>query len=76
MSMNRRGFLKNAAWAGGAVGVGAWSGCMSSSGISARKGGSMAGFRCEPMATVRVGVIGVGHRGPGAVRRLSSIPGV
>ena len=36
----------------------------------------MAGFRAEPLEKVRVGVIGLGHRGPGAVQRLSSIPGV
>jgi len=76
MQVNRRGFLNQAAWAGGALGTLAWPGCAMLSGVSERKGKSMIGFRCEPLKQIRVGVIGVGHRGPGAVKRLSLIPGV
>lgn len=36
----------------------------------------MVGFRCEPIETVRVGFIGLGMRGPGAVERFTHIPGV
>ncbi len=36
----------------------------------------MVGFRCAPMETVRVGIVGLGMRGPGAVQRLTHIPGV
>lgn len=36
----------------------------------------LVGFRCDPMETVRVGFIGLGMRGPGAVSRFTHIPGV
>ena len=35
----------------------------------------MLGFAAEPMPTVRVGFIGLGMRGPGAVRRWCQIEG-
>ena len=35
----------------------------------------MVGFAAEPIELVRVGVIGLGMRGPGAVNRLSHIDG-
>jgi len=72
MGMDRRGFLKTAALAGAM----AQSGCSHLAGFSVRKGTSMAGFRAEPLEKVRVGIIGVGHRGSGAVGRLSSVPNV
>ena len=72
MGMDRRGFLKTAALAG----VIAQAGCRHLAGFPLRKGTSMAGFRAEPLAKVRVGLIGVGHRGSGAVGRLSNIPNV
>ena len=39
-----------------------------------RKGKSLLGFRCKPISTVRIGVVGLG-RGGGAVTRLSQIEG-
>ena len=36
----------------------------------------MIAFRCDPIETVRVGFIGLGMRGPGAVERFTHIPGV
>ena len=36
----------------------------------------MIGFAAEPIDTVRVGFIGLGMRGPGAVDRMSHIDGV
>ena len=72
MEMDRRGFLKTAALAGAVAQVG----CQQLEGFHMRKGTSMAGFRAEPLAKLRVGIIGVGHRGPGAVGRLSQIPNV
>ena len=35
----------------------------------------MLGFAAEPIDTVRVGFIGLGMRGPGAVERFAHIPG-
>ncbi len=37
---------------------------------------SMIEFRAEPLETVRVGFVGLGARGPGAVERFSQIEGV
>ena len=34
----------------------------------------MVAFAAEPIDTVRVGIVGLGMRGPGAVDRLSHIP--
>src|SRR5690554_3688806 len=36
----------------------------------------MLQFAAEPIPTVRVGFVGLGMRGPGAVRRFTHIPGV
>ena len=36
----------------------------------------MRNFRVPPMKRIRVGVVGVGYRGIGAVRRLVNVPGV
>ena len=76
MRTNRRGFIKAAAWAGGVAGVLAQPGCAAFKAFPDRKGRSMVGFSAAPLEKVRIGIIGVGHRGPGAVGRLSSIPGV
>ena len=76
MRMDRRTFLKAAAWAGGVAGVVAQSGCQAFAGFPERKGKSMSGFRAEPLEKVRIGLVGVGQRGSGAVQRLSGIPGV
>lgn len=37
---------------------------------------SVLGLRCEPIDTVRVGFIGLGMRGPGAVERFTHLDGV
>ena len=37
---------------------------------------SMLGFACEPIKTVRIGFIGLGMRGPDAVRRMMKLEGV
>ena len=39
-------------------------------------GAPMRNFRCAPMRRIRVGVVGCGARGGGAVRRLPQVPGV
>jgi len=58
----------------GAVAVAA--GCVSEkSTLGFGKGGTMHGFCVPPMKKIRVGLIGVGSRGTGAVRRIAQIPG-
>ena len=67
----RRGFLK-ASGLVGAAGLTGTIGCK----IPTRKHDHVGGLACAPLETVKVGVIGLGMRGPGAVSRLSAIPGV
>ena len=38
--------------------------------IAARKGKSVMGLRCEPLKTVRIGLIGLGMRGSTSLERL------
>ena len=72
MSTNRRDFIKGTAWMGA---VAALSGTAAAAEkISAP--GYMTSFADKPIKTVRVGVVGLGMRGPGAVHRLCAIPGV
>ncbi|MBY5958698.1 Gfo/Idh/MocA family oxidoreductase [Membranicola marinus] len=37
---------------------------------------NMSGYGAEPIPTVRIGFVGLGNRGPGAVRRMSYLEGV
>jgi len=89
MTTNRRNFLKTATFAGaGAMAGGLISGCAPSQPESSlsvildsvRKSHdqkfNMSGYAAPALPTVRVGVIGLGDRGSGAVQRLSYIEGV
>ena len=72
MKTDRREFLKGTAWMGM---MAALSGCATSAAKSCGTG-CMSGFAVAPIKKVRVGVVGLGMRGPGAVHRLAAIPGV
>ena len=76
MERSRREFLKGTAWMGAAAMA---AGCISKgsalSGIGNGAGAPMHGFRVAPMKRVRVGIIGVGRRGIGAVQRIAQLPG-
>ncbi len=72
MNTNRRDFLKGTAWMGAAA---ALAGCASSA-VKMCGAGSMTTYADKPLKKVRVGVVGLGMRGPGAVHRLAAIPGV
>jgi hypothetical protein len=90
MKSNRRNFLKTATFAGaGAVAGNMLSGCTSEKHIesnlasileSVKKTHSqkfnMAGYAAPAIPVVRIGIIGLGDRGSGAVERLSFIEGV
>ena len=74
---NRRDFLKNAALAFGSIS--ALSGCSQanvSGGSSLKSGFNMSGFCAPKIPTVRIGFVGLGMRGPGAVNRMLHIEGV
>ena len=74
MDTNRRDFLKGTAWMGAAAIA---AGCMSAKNAPCSgAGGSMFGFAAKPLKKIRVGCVGIGSRGSGAVHRLASIPGV
>ena len=72
MSTNRRDFLKGTVWMGAAAAL-AGAGCRSNK-ICAP--GSMTVFADKPIKKLRVGFVGLGMRGPGAVHRIANIPGV
>ena len=89
MTTNRRNFLKTATFAGaGAMAGGLISGCvpkqpesnlaviLESVKKSHNQRFNMSGYAAPALPTVRVGVIGLGDRGSGAVERLSFIEGV
>ena len=72
MSTNRRDFIKGTAWMGAAA-------ALAGTGYGQSKicaPGSMTVFADRPIKTLRVGFVGLGMRGPGAVHRIANIPGV
>ena len=69
---NRRDFLKGTAWMGAAALA---AGCQLNR-LGFGEGGQMQNFALKPFKRVRVGFIGIGGRGTGAVHRVSMIPGV
>ena len=74
MKNSRRDFLKGTAWMGVAAVA---AGCMSAKhNLGMGTGGSMLGFAAKPMKKIRVGFVGIGSRGRGAVHRVANIPGV
>lgn len=83
MSSNRRDFLKNTILGAGVISAGLVS-CTSvnKEETKTREGAirsqkfNMCGFAAPRLDKVRVGVVGLGMRGPGAVTRLSFIEGV
>ncbi len=74
MNTNRRDFLKGTAWMGAAA---LMAGCQLNR-FGFGTGGQMQNYRYTKLMgrNVRVGFIGIGGRGSGAVHRVSMIPGV
>ena len=73
-TQSRREFLKGTAWMG-AVAFAA--GCTPSRfSLCGASGAPMQTFAAPPLRRIRVGVIGLGNRGKGAVHRLAMVPGV
>ena len=75
MKTNRREFLTGLALS---TGAGLLTGCATAKGrVDTALGAPMRAFRCAPMKNgIRVGVVGVGSRGFGAVTRLMQVPGL
>ncbi len=89
MTTNRRNFLKTTTFAGaGVIGTNLLSGCaqkekesnlamiLDSAKRTYSQRFNMSGFAATALPVVRVGIIGLGDRGEGAVERLSFIEGV
>jgi predicted dehydrogenase len=72
--MTRRAFVKNTALTAGALGL--WTVTGSGVAKSAPSPINMCGFAAPKLNRVRVGVVGLGMRGPGAVERLSKMQDV
>jgi hypothetical protein len=74
MSINRREFLRGAAWMGTAAAV---AGCHLNR-LGFGEGGMMQNYAFDKLKgrRVRVGFIGIGGRGTAAVHRVAMIPGV
>lgn len=76
MSSNRRSFLKNITLSTGALATSLGTEASLAADPKGPKTFNMCGFAAPKLSTVRVGVVGLGQRGPGAVDRLSYIEGV
>jgi predicted dehydrogenase len=89
MSSNRRKFLRNLTLGGGALaaGIPSLNGLFANDGLitegidsgrhlDAPGNNNMCGYSAPRLDKVRVGFIGLGMRGPGAVQRMSHIEGV
>ena len=77
MKTNRREFLTGAVLAGAAISGGyATSGAECAKVVNGAAGAPMRNFAVAPMKKIRVGVVGCGARGTGAVKRLPKVPGV
>jgi hypothetical protein len=82
MKTNRRDFLKLAGLAGAGIAGAGLSGCAARTGDSApfryshTQRFNMSGYAAPPLETVRIGFIGIGNRGAGALRRFVRIEGV
>ena len=72
MNSSRRDFLKGTAWMGAAA---LTAGCHLNR-LGFGEGGIMQNYALRPFKRVRVGFIGIGGRGTGAVHRVAQIPGV
>ncbi len=73
-AMNRRDFVKTMALTAGALGYWSLGGCNSSPISSGHQ--NMCGFAAPKLDRVRVGVVGLGMRGPGAVERMARMQDV
>lgn len=77
---SRRKFIKIAAAGSAAIGIAPLNNLFGSNAaesyVPASRGKSVMGLRCEPIKTVRIGLIGLGMRGGSAVERLLQVDGV
>lgn len=76
MSTNRRGFIRNIALGSGALATGLEVTAKEAQTPVQPQAFNMCGYAAPKLDKVRIGFIGLGMRGPGAVERMSYIEGV
>ena len=76
MSTNRRSFIRNVAMGSGAIAVAFPNSTEASTKQITPATFNMCGYAAPKLSTVRIGLVGTGSRGTGAVDRLSYIEGV
>ena len=76
MSTNRRSFIRNVAMGSGALVASIPQASQGSNMPTTPAIFNMCGYAAPKLSKVRVGIVGLGMRGPGAVDRLSYIEGV
>ena len=76
MSTNRRGFIRNIALGSGALATGIEVNAQETQRPAQPQSFNMCGYAAPKLDKVRIGFIGLGMRGPGAVERMSHIEGV
>lgn len=76
MNPTRRKFLRNISLGAGALATGLEAKADASDSHAARPRFNMCGYAAPKLDKVRIGIIGLGQRGSGAVERLSYIDGV
>ena len=76
MPTNRRSFLRNVALGSGAIASALPNNSYAHAMQNAQAPFNMCGFAAPKLTTVRIGLVGTGSRGTGAIDRLSYIDGV
>jgi len=76
MPTNRRSFLRNVALGSGAIASALPNNSYAHAMQNAQAPFNMCGFAAPKLSTVRIGLVGTGSRGTGAIDRLSYIDGV
>src|SRR4028118_495167 len=80
MKSNRRNFIKLSGLTGVSIAGGNIATALANEAANKPDGSdqhfNMSGFAAPKLETVRIGFIGLGNRGPGAVERMSKIAGV
>ena len=77
MSSNRRKFIRNISLGAGALATGLETkASISETAKSIPAGFNMTGYAAPKLDVVRIGIVGLGQRGSGAVERLAYIDGV
>ena len=77
MSSNRRNFIRNISLGAGAIATGLEANASTSENTKTIPAGfNMTGYAAPKLDVVRIGIVGLGQRGSGAVERLAYIDGV